>query len=135
MQNQQDAIATLSMLKKVAAIDGNIDEKEMSFMQAMAEKLKVDSETLEQIIQGEIYAEIDPPSEEWERIPYFQMCVMMTGINGDFQEKEALFCKQLGHELGLRDVVLEEVIRLFKKYFPKAVPIDALKQAYQLSHN
>ncbi len=135
MDLYEEPIAVLTMLARVARVNGMIDEQEKNLIETMAEKMMVPAEVVEAILDGRISAEIKPPEEEWERIPYFQMCVMMTGVNGDFDEREALFCKRLGHDLGLRSVVLDSVIHLFKKHFPKAVPIEELRKAYQIGHN
>jgi len=135
MELYEEPIAVLTMLARVARINGLIDEQEKRLIEGMAEKMSVPSDMVEGIIEGKIKAEISPPAEEWERIPYFQMCVMMTGVNGEFDEKEAIFCKRLGQDLGLRSLVLDRVMALFKEHFPEPVPIDELRKAYQIGHN
>ena len=135
MDLYEEPIAVLTMLARVARVNGSIDEQEKKLIESMAKKMLVPAEMVEAILDGRITAEIKAPEEEWERIPYFQMCVMMTGVNGKFDEKEALFCKRLGHDLGLRSLVLDRVIELFKQYFPDSVPIEELRKAYQIGHN
>ena len=135
MDLYEEPIAVLTMLVRVARIDGIIDEQERKLIETMAEKMFVPDEMVEAILEGRVSAEIHPPKEEWERIPYFQMCVIMTGVNGEFESQEALFCKRLGHDLGLRSTVLDRVIELFKEYFPNSVPIEELRKAYQIGHN
>ena len=135
MELYEEPIAVLTMLARVAKINGKIDEPERQLIQGMAKKMMVPQDMVDAILNGRVTAEISPPEEEWERIPYFQMCVMMTGVNGEFDEKEAIFCKRLGQDLGLRSIVLDRVIALFKEHFPEPVPIDELRKAYQIGHN
>jgi hypothetical protein len=135
MELYEEPIAVLTMLTRVAKINGVIDEPERRLIESMAEKMMVPQDMVDAIIEGRVTAEINPPDVEWERIPYFQMCVMMTGVNGEFDEREAVFCKRLGHKLGLRSLVLDRVMALFKEHFPEPVPIEELRKAYQIGHN
>ncbi len=96
MELYEEPIAVLTMLARVAKINGVIDEPERRLIEGMAKKMMVPQDMVNAIIEGRVTAEINPPDEEWERIPYFQMCVMMTGVNGEFDDKEAIFCKRLG---------------------------------------
>jgi len=123
------------MLVDVCKVNGLIDEREMLMIHTMSEKLNLSDDLRDQVISGTIHVQIKAPEGEWERIPFFQMCVMTSGVNGDFDARESLFCKKLGLRLGLRDEVLDQVIRLFKEYFPETVPLEDLKKAYRLSHN
>ena len=132
---EHEALAILTMLVEVSKVNGEIDEKEKAMINRMAEKMNLDASIRDEVMAGKIYVEISPPAGEWERIPFFQMCVMTSGVNGDFDKREALFCKRLGLRLGLREDTLDEVIHLFKQYFPEKVPIEALRKAYQLGHN
>ena len=134
-EEERDALAILTMLVGVSTVDGKIDDRELNMISRMAKKMNLSDRVRDQVVSGKIYVEIEPPAGEWERIPFFQMCVMTSGVNGDFDEQEMLFCKRLGMKLGLQDEVLDNVIALFKQYFPDRVPIEELRKAYQLGHN
>lgn len=134
-ENREERIAILTMLTQVSDMDGNIDEREELLIRSIAIKLNIDEQTTDDILSGTLSAEIKAPTDEWDRIPYFQMCVMASGVNGDFNEKETLYCKRLGMRLGLRDATLDKAIELFKQYYPKSVPLDLLKKTFQVNHN
>ena len=135
MKGKEEHIAILCMLAKVSGMDGQVDESEKLLIRAIAMKLGVDEHTTEEIISGRIKAKIKPPPGEFDRIPYFQMCVMASGVNGEFNDEETLYCKKLGLKLGLRDQTLDKAIALFKEYHPRTVPAEVLKRTFQIDHN
>ena len=135
MDDREERIAILTMLTHVSDLDGGLDEREKLLIRSIAIKLDIDEVTTEDIIAGRLSAEISPPEPESDRIPYFQMCVMASGVNGNFNEKETLYCKKLGMRLGLRDETLDKAIELFKQHYPNAVPADVLIRTFQINHN
>ncbi|NNC83832.1 MAG: hypothetical protein HKN79_09650 [Flavobacteriales bacterium] len=135
MNDREDGIAILTMLTRVGEMSGEMDEREELLIRTIALKLGLDEQTTDDILAGRIRAEITPPRKEVDRIPYFHMCVMASGINGDFDDREVLFCKKLGMRLGLRDDTLDKAIALFKEYYPKSVPVEILKRTFQIDHN
>jgi hypothetical protein len=134
-EEKDNTLAIICMLVKVSTKDGVIGSQEEFFINAMSDRLGLTAEERADILSGRVDVKILPPKDEWERIPYFQMCVMASGVNGHFHEKEVLFCKKLGMELGVRDEVIHKIVELFQDYFPEEVPIEELRKVYQITHN
>ncbi len=136
MENDyQQKLSLIALMVELVNTDSLMTEGESDFINRLGDMYGVEPLDMLKLKSGALKPDVIIPKSESERVPFFQTCVMTMGIDKSVTNEEREFCSELGLRMGLREEVINTVMMLFEKYFPKPVPIEELVKAYSIGRN
>lgn len=135
MPDNSQRTGLIALLIKLAREDGDFNSDEERFLKAIARKLGIVEEKVEQIISGEIRSEYRPPQLEHERIVDFQTLVYFAFSDGELDGREVDFLRRSGMRLGIHPQTVSQVVKLTHQHYPETVPLKKLKALYMRHRN
>lgn len=92
----------------LARIDGKLDRSENDLLHKIALKLSLTDEQIQEIISNPDDFPSIPPSSREERYERFIQLIQVMGVDGRVDEKEILFVKRIGIEMGFTAERIDE---------------------------
>ncbi len=92
----------------LARIDGKLDRSENDLLHKIALKLSLTDEQIQEIISNPGDFPSIPPSSREERYERFIQLIQVMGVDGRVDEKEILFVKRIGIEMGFTAERIDE---------------------------
>lgn len=126
-------MSILSELVKLARVDSEISEIELTFIQSIAEMLGVEKEYVMALI-GEKVA-FSPPSSEFDRIEQFHRMVLLANIDLHVDSTEIAAIQKAGIMLGLRPDAVNAVLEAMKNYPNGLIPVKLILDIFKTYHN
>lgn len=115
-------------LAALAKADGHVDDREMSFIIAVAKKNGVSASEARKIITGNASHHSDLPSTDSERFDQIFDLVDMMLADGIVDETEMSFCVDMAGKLGFRKDIVGVLVRKISQGVKDAAPRDRIKE-------
>ncbi|MTI19861.1 hypothetical protein E1176_02380 [Fulvivirga sp. RKSG066] len=109
----KEKLSHLADLMALAHADEETSKIEATYVKVVAKKLGVDMLDLAKI--ETLGTERDLPENEFQIIPLFHRLLILMNIDMDLDERELLFCRNLGIKMGLNPSAVSEIIELAGK--------------------
>lgn len=106
-------------LLAVACADGVLEQAEIDLILQIGKRMDVSYDELKRVIERPGSVKFTAPETNEERIALLYDMVLVMMVNGDIEEGEVLYCKNIAQKLGLShkviDVIVNKVIELVKQ--------------------
>lgn len=133
MENRSEKLSLLSDLIALMRADDSENDKELNFIQAVADRLDVTSLELDELLRSEV--PFSPPASEADRILQFHRMVLLMNVDDDHNSLEMNKIRELGVRLGLNPFAIERVLKLMNRFDDKIVPPDVLINIFKTQYN
>ena len=106
-------------LLAVACADGVLEQAEIDLLLQIGKRMGVSYDELKRVIERPGSVKFTAPETNEERIALLYDMVLVMMVNGDIDEGEVLYCKNIAQKLGFShkviDVIVSKVIELVKQ--------------------
>jgi len=106
-------------LLAVACADGVLEQAEIDLILQIGKRMDVSHDELKRVIERPGSVKFTAPETNEERIALLYDMVLVMMVNGDIEEGEVLYCKNIAQKLGFShkviDVIVSKVIELVKQ--------------------
>ena len=117
----------LCNLAALAKADGNVDDREMSFIITVGKKNGVSASEVRKIVQGETRCAADLPGNDSERFDQIFDLVDMMLADGIVDQTEMNFCTIMAEKLGFREDIVDVLMGKISQGVKDAVPRERIK--------
>ena len=132
-RNKLEKISLIQSLIALSKSDHKYDEMEREFISKIAEMVGISMDQLREIETSEnIFA---PPKSEFARILQFQRLILIMCIDGEMNENEKHYIRDVGIRMGLNAQAIEEVLLATKDYPDRAIPSNVIINIFSKFHN
>lgn len=112
-ESEKEKLSLMSELIKLARTEDSVREAEYMFLASVAKRLEIDEATFKSLFEQ--YIKFTPPKPETDRILQFHRLVLLMNVDGDADDEEIMFIKNLGMRMGLRpDAISAALAESFK---------------------
>ncbi len=129
----KEKLSVLTSLIQMALADKEVREEEYRLMLGMAQLLKIDKSTFDQLFDENI--EFIAPKNEFERITQFHRLLLVAFADEELNEAEVIELKRFGLKLGLRPEALDRVFQELPQYERGQIPAPVMLRIFQTYHN
>ena len=116
----------LSLLLTMVKADDEIAQREMQYIQHIAEQMNISPEELSQLHKDSKWADITAPESEGERMRILYLLLFTMRADGVIAEEEIAFTKTMGLRLGIRPALCDDLISIVTKYRSGEIPETAM---------
>ena len=106
-------------LLAVACADGVLEQAEIDLLLQIGKRMGVSYDELKRVIERPGSVKFTAPETNEERIALLYDMVLVMMVNGDIDEGEVLYCKNVAQKLGFShkiiDMMVNKVIELVKQ--------------------
>ncbi|HOT13952.1 MAG TPA: hypothetical protein PK252_04240 [Bacteroidales bacterium] len=106
-------------LLAVACADGVLEQAEIDLLLQIGKRMGVSYDELKRVIERPGSVKFTAPETNEERIALLYDMVLVMMVNGDIDEGEVLYCKNVAQKLGFShkiiDIMVNKVIELVKQ--------------------
>lgn len=123
----------ISDLIRIAKADNKITQGEFDFIHRIAERMGVSKQEVRELYYNPLPTK--KSFTELERITHFHKMVLLMNVDGETHEKELVFLRSFGLELGLRPGAVEQVLSVMERYEHKLIPSEVLLKIFNTYYN
>lgn len=123
----------LSDMIRLAMADDKIDQAEYNFISAVAARLGVTQEEVEDLIKSPIESGVF--RTELERITQFHRLVLLMNVDQVTHVAEVDTLRNYGLKMGIRPEAIEQVLTEMGDYENKVIPNDRLIEIFSKFYN
>ncbi len=123
----------LSDMIRLAMADNKIDQTEYDFISAVAARLEVPQEEVEDLIQNPVPSGVF--KTELERITQFHRLVLLMNVDQETHVAEVDNLRNYGLKIGIRPEAIEQVFNEMGEYENKMIPNDRLIEIFSRFYN
>ena len=123
----------LSDMIRLAMADDKIDQAEYNFISAVAARLGVTQEEVEDLIKSPIESGVF--RTELERITQFHRLVLLMNVDQVTHIAEVDTLRNYGLKMGIRPEAIEQVLTEMGDYENKVIPNDRLIEIFSKFYN
>jgi hypothetical protein len=123
-QSKEEKLSLLSELIKLARIDKEVKEMEHHFLLQIANQLQIAQNEFETLFEQ--YIDFKPPKDDFNRILQLQRLILMSSVDLENHPDELNAIKNIGINMGLNPLAVDEVIVKMHQYENKIIPPDVL---------
>ena len=105
----------LRNLVALAAVDGNIHEDEKEYLYEVGKKYQLKPKQIERILEERQSAEPVVPDHHHQKVAMLFDLVGMMMADNVIEDSEMEFCLKMTKKFGYKDLIIEEMIELYKK--------------------
>ncbi len=105
----------LKNLVALAAIDGNIHQKEIDYLHKIGEKYQLKPQQIQKILDDKENIEPDIPETHHQKVALLYDLVGMMMADNVIEDAEMEFCKKMFKKFGYKDLLIDEMITLHQK--------------------
>lgn len=123
----------LSDMIRLAMADNKLDQAEYDFISAVAVRLEVSQEEVEQLIENPIAGGVF--KTELERITQFHRLVLLMNVDQETHIAEIDALRNYGLKMGIRPEAIEQVLNEMGDYEDKVIPTERLVEIFSRFYN
>ncbi|MGV3631062.1 MAG: TerB family tellurite resistance protein [Bacteroidota bacterium] len=131
--DKTEKLSLMTELIKLARADQEVREAEHQFLMAIALQLQITPEDFKALFEQ--YIDFTPPQNEFDRILQLQRLILLSNVDLQNNEKEIAFIKEVGINMGLNPMAVDEVLNRMHDYENKIIPPDKLIEIFTRSYN
>ena len=124
MKERNQAIFALIYNMNIA--DSNFNKMESRYLINVGNVLGLSQEEMEQVIDNPNAFDLVPPASEQERMQILYYMLFSMRIDSKISEVEEAHIYKAGLKLGFNEVMIRDMISLFKQHLKTRLPKDAL---------
>lgn len=133
MLTYKEKLNMLNDMIALSKVDGIVHEKEMMFINLIAEEFHVRKEDVEELYHS------DPPrvpiKSEFKRIEQFYRLALLMHSDSHKHEDEVEFLKNMAINLGLNPMAVKKVVQLMDESPNNMLEPEVLINAFKEQHN
>ena len=133
MNTKEQKISLLSDMIAFAIVDGELHEREYTFLSIIAVELGISKEELKQLFHEENRSEII--KSEFERIQQFYRLALLMHCDGILHEREQIKIREIGVNMGLNPFAIKRVLKAMEQSPTRMVSPEFLLETFQEQHN
>lgn len=133
MDIHNEKLSLLSELIEFAKVDGELHERELEFLQLVAQQLKVDSDEFRELFRRP--ADVQVIKSETQRIHQFYRLALLMHCDGHLDDREYTALRQLGINMGLAPFATNRILELMKFAPNGMLTSDEVFRAFKEQHN
>lgn len=122
--SKEEKLSLLTELIKLARVDKEVKEMEHQFLLAIANQLQISQEEFEALFEQHI--DFEPPKDDFNRILQLQRLILMSSVDLENHPDELNTIKNIGINMGLNPLAIDEVLVKMHQYENKIIPPDIL---------
>lgn len=128
-----EKISLIQSLIGLSKSNHKFDAIEKDFISRIAEMIGINEKQLRSIeLSEKVFA---PPKSEFARILQFQRLILLMCVDGELNEKEKLYIRDVGIRMGLNAQAIEEVLVVINNYPDKVIPSQVMIDIFTKFHN
>ncbi len=131
--DKTEKLSLITELIKLARVDQEVREIEYQFLMAIALQLQITPEEFKSLFDE--YIDFTPPQGEFDRILQLQRLILLSNVDLQNSEKEIAFIKEVGVNMGLNPMAINEVLQRMHDYENKIIPPDKLIEIFTRNYN
>lgn len=129
MNTKAEKISLLCDMISFAVVDGELHEREYSFLMIIATELGISKEELNQLFHEENRTEII--KNEFERIQQFYRLALLMHCDGVLHEREQIKIREIGINMGLNPFAIKRVLKAMEESPNCMVSPEFLLEVFQ----
>lgn len=133
MQTKVEKLSLLADMIAFAVVDGQLHEREYTFLSIIAVELGVSNEELKQLFHAENKSEII--KSEFERIQQFYRLALLMHCDGVLHEREVVKIHEIGINMGLNPFAIKRVLKAMEQSPTRMISPDYLLEVFQEQQN
>lgn len=133
MNTKAEKVSLLSDMIAFALVDGELHEREYTFLSIIAVELGINKEELNQLFHEENRSEII--KSEFERIQQFYRLALLMHCDGVLHEREQIKIREIGINMGLNPFAMKRVLKAMEQSPTRMVPPEFLLEVFHEQHN
>ena len=131
--DRTEKLSLMTELIKLARVDQDVREAEYQFLMAIALQLQITPEEFKALFDQ--YIDFTPPVNEFDRILQLQRLILLSNIDLQNSDKELALIREMGVNMGLNPMAINEVLQRMHDYENKIIPPDKLIEIFTRSYN
>ncbi|HLF33888.1 MAG TPA: hypothetical protein VI583_06610 [Cyclobacteriaceae bacterium] len=131
----QEKISHLNDLVKLSRIDGQESPNEITFINAVAEKLGIGKEDLKKIRETNLNIEFTPPGDIYHVMMQYHRIIILMGIDRIISASEMNFCLDLGLKMNLKIEAIREILESAIQAPRHIVPVEVIEKIFYKYYN
>jgi len=133
MQTKVEKLSLLADMISFAIIDGELHEREYTFLSIIATELGISKEELNQLFHEENRTEVI--KSEFERIQQFYRLALLMHCDGVLHEREVIKIHEIGINMGLNPFAIKRVLKAMEQSPTRMISPDYLLEVFQEQYN
>jgi uncharacterized tellurite resistance protein B-like protein len=133
MPTQVEKLSLLSDMIAFAIVDGQLHEREYTFLSLVAKELGVSNEEFKQLFHDENKSE--SIQSEFERIQQFYRLALLMHCDGVLHEREVVKIHEMGITMGLNPFAIKRVLKAMEQSPTRMVAPEFLLEVFQEQMN
>lgn len=129
MDTKAEKISLLSDMIAFAIVDGELHEREFTFLSIIATELGISKDELKQLFHEEHRSEII--KNEFERIQQFYRLALLMHCDGILHEREQVKIHEIGINMGLNPFAIKRVLKAMEQSPTKTISPEFLLEVFQ----
>ncbi len=129
MDTKAEKISLLSDMIAFAIVDGELHEREFTFLSIIAVELGISKEELKQLFHEEHRSEII--KNEFERIQQFYRLALLMHCDGILHDREQIKIREIGINMGLNPFAIKRVLKAMEESPNRTVSPEFLLEVFQ----
>jgi hypothetical protein len=133
MLTYKEKLAVISQMIQLSKVDGVFHEKELQFIQLMAQDYNIKAEDLEELL-------VDKPHDiifhsNFQRIEHFYRLALLVFCDKTKREEELIFLKNIGLRFGLSPFAIQNVLDEMQKTSNNMIDANRLLEIFKSQEN
>jgi len=133
MQTKVEKLSLLADMISFAIVDGELHEREYTFLSIIAVELGINNDELKQLFHEENRSEII--KSEFERIQQFYRLALLMHCDGVLHEREVVKIHEIGINMGLNPFAIKRVLKAMEQSPTRMISPDYLLEVFQEQQN
>jgi uncharacterized tellurite resistance protein B-like protein len=133
MQTKVEKLSLLADMIAFAIVDGELHEREYTFLSIIAVELGINNDELKQLFHEENRSEII--KSEFERIQQFYRLALLMHCDGVLHDREVVKIHEIGINMGLNPFAIKRVLKAMEQSPTRMISPDYLLEVFQEQMN
>lgn len=118
--------AVFALIFKLSIADDKFTASETKYLANTAKTLGISQSDVKEVTENPDAFELIPPASEPERMQILYYMLFAMRIDGEITKIEEEHVYRAGLKLGFNEIMVREMINLFKQHLDTKLPTDAL---------
>jgi uncharacterized tellurite resistance protein B-like protein len=133
MQTKVEKLSLLADMIAFAIVDGQLHEREYTFLSIIAVELGITQEEFKQLFHEENRSETI--KTEFQRIQQFYRLALLMHCDGVLHEREVIKIHEIGIHMGLNPFAMKRVLKAMQQSPTRTVSPEYLLEVFQEQQN
>lgn len=133
MNTHKEKMSLLSEMISFSIVDGKLHDRELEFIQLVANELKITKAELEELFHTE--APMVRSKSEFQRIQQFYRLALLMHVDGVLHEKEFVAINEIGVNMGLNPFAIKRVLQAMLDSPTRMIEGNQLLSFFAEQHN